>query len=121
MKQRTGVSAALCAFLLAVGYAEAAAQQVPIVPPAPAEFQNRHNNIVVRLSETGTPSINDQPVPWDRLETELKAIFGQRPEKVLFIETAPTNRIEDVRRVLAAARKQGIRLYALFVAPPPNG
>jgi biopolymer transport protein ExbD len=95
------------------GVSSANAQQTPIVPPAPPELRHRANNIVVRLSEAGLPSINDQPVPWDRFAAELETIFGHRPEKILFIQATPRNRAEDIRRLAAVAKKQGIVLYAL--------
>jgi biopolymer transport protein ExbD len=92
----------------------AAAEQPPLVPPAPAAFQHRASNIVVRLSDSGVPSINDQMIPWARLASELKAIFLRRPEKVLFLQTAPQNRVEDVRRLVSMAKKQGVSVYAQF-------
>jgi biopolymer transport protein ExbD len=115
MKPRTLLSlvVAFSFACLAGAVSSAIAQQAPVVPPAPPELRHRANNIVVRISEAGVPSINDQPVPWDRFAAELRAIFEQRPEKVLFIQATPQNKVEDIRRVAAVAKKQGIVLYAL--------
>ena len=98
----------------AAGAGPILAQQGVVVPPAPKELQNRPTNIVLRLSDDGAPSINNQRIEWARLNAELSAIFDRRPEKILFIETTPRNRAADVRRVVAVARKRGIKVYALF-------
>jgi biopolymer transport protein ExbD len=91
----------------------ASTQQGPVVPLAPKELQNRPTNIVLRLSENGTPAINNQTVEWSRLGTELHAIFGLRQEKVLFIVTSPRDKVNDIRLVVAIAKKQGVRVFAL--------
>ena len=91
----------------------AAAQQAPTVPLAPRELQHRPTNIVLRLAKDRTPAINDQRVEWARLGVELKAIFGRRPEKILFIATSPEDNVRDVRRVVAIARKHGVQVFAL--------
>ena len=91
----------------------AAAQQVPTLPMAPKELQDRPTNIILRLAKDGTPAINDQRVEWARLGMELQAIFGRRPEKILFMTTSPEDDVKDVRRVVAIAQKQGVHVFAL--------
>lgn len=122
MKRRTLASVVFVLNMacLVTGASSAVAQSAPIVPPAPVELQNRATNIVVRLSSEGIPSINNQTVPWERLASELKAIFAQRPEKILFIQTTQQNRIEDIRRIMAVAKKHGIVLYALLAVRRPT-
>ncbi len=112
MTPRSGVALPLLVLAATLG-GTASAQQGPLLPPAPKELQNRPTNIVLRLSEVGTPAINHQPVEWARLAEELRAIFGRRPEKVLFMATSPRDRAEDVRRVVAIAKKQGVQVFAL--------
>ena len=115
MHRSTITGAAIVLIMVCVGNASSAgAQGGPIVPQAPAELQHRPTNIVIRLSDAGIPSINNQTVPWARLSTELKAVFAKRPEKILFLQTTPQNRVEDVRRIVALTKKQGILLYALL-------
>lgn len=97
----------------------ASSQQGPVVPLAPKELQNRPTNIVLRLSENATPAINHQSVEWSRLGVELHAIFGLRPEKVLFIVISPRDNVNDIRRVVAIAKKQGVQVFALPSAPAP--
>ena len=110
MKPRTSVALFSCLGLL-VGVGPTAAQQVPRLPAAPKPLQDRPTNIVLRLSEGGTPSINSQPVEWTRLNAELGAIYDKRPEKVLFVELTPRTRTEHIRRVVALAKRHGIRVY----------
>ena len=120
MTDRAGIAIVLGTLASLLGLDPATGQQGALVPPAPTELLNRRTNIVLRLSDAGSPSINDQPVAWKRLNAELGAIFEQRPEKILFIATHAENRVEDIRRVLAVAKKHGIKVYALLGRGPPR-
>jgi len=91
----------------------ATAQEAPTLPMAPKELQNRPTNIILRLAKDGTPAINNQTVEWARLGVELQAIFGRRPEKILFMTTSASESVQDVRRVVAIAKKQGVQVFAL--------
>ena len=95
-----------------IGYA-GAGQQAPLVPPAPEELQNRPTNIVIRLTEQHVPAINHQVIPWNRLSAHLEAIFGLRPTKLLFYEPSPTDREQDVRQILAVAKRRGVLVYSV--------
>src|SRR5256714_9481245 len=54
------------------------------------------SQIVLELSDGGGYAINGQPVPKDQLDTQIHAIYDQRPAKLLFIK-AGTNRVyQDV-------------------------
>ena len=105
--------ASMILILGAVVGSTTAAQQAPTLPMAPKELQNRPTNIILRLAKDGTPAINNQTVEWARLGVELQAIFGRRPEKILFMTTSAGDKVQDVRRVVALAKKQGVQVFAL--------
>ncbi|NOT06811.1 MAG: hypothetical protein HOP28_01260 [Gemmatimonadales bacterium] len=108
----------LVLFVLGFGHLDTPgiAQQVPGLAIAPRELQGRPTNIVLRLSESGVLSINHQVVPWAQLKAQLKAIYSERPEKILFLETNPKNKVEEVRRAVEVAKGEGLKVYALLAA-----
>jgi biopolymer transport protein ExbD len=116
----TSVRFALPLLILATGLGgTASARQDPVLPLAPKELRNRPTNIVLRLSENGTPAINHQTVEWSRLGVELQAIYGRRPEKLLFMVTSPRDKVTDIRRVVAIARRHGVQVFALPSSTSP--
>ena len=113
MPRRVRGESLLLAAVLGVNPIAGFTQQAPLLPPAPKELANRPTNIVLWLAKDGTPTINNQSITWARLPAELHAIFGQRPEKILFMKTSAQDRAADVRHVVAIARKQGVRVFGL--------
>ena len=62
--------------------------QVP--PPETAAVSKAPSSqIVLELTEDGGYAINSQPVPKDQLDTQIHAIYDNRPAKLLFIKSAP--------------------------------
>lgn len=107
-------SVAVTIGIVSFGGSTLAAQRGQVtLPVAPSEIQNQRTNIVLRLSPSGLPSINDQQVAWERLPDEVKAIFEHRPDKVLLVQRLRSTRDEDLRKVLTIAKKYGVRVYKL--------
>ena len=65
--------------------------QVP-PPDEPVTTKTPPSQIVLELADDGSYTINGQPVPKDQLDTQIHAIYDQRPAKLLFIK-AGANRL----------------------------
>ena len=55
-------------------------------------------------------SINGQPVPKDQLDTQIHAIYDQRPAKLLFIKAGPNRIYQDVVEAMDVARGAGVQI-----------
>ena len=68
------------------------------------------NQIVLELADDGSYSINGQPVPKDQLDTQIHAIYDQRPAKLLFIKAGPNRIYQDVVEAMDVARGAGVQI-----------
>ena len=99
--------------VLAVLYTEPVpAQERTVLPAPPEELLASPTRIVLQLPDTGGVTINHQPISWQRLAAELRAIYAMRPVKVLLVEAGPQRTREELEHVRQLAEKQGIRVYA---------
>ncbi|HEU4698219.1 MAG TPA: biopolymer transporter ExbD [Gemmatimonadales bacterium] len=82
------------------------------VPPEdrPTASTAPSNQIVLELQDGGGYAINGQPVPRDQLDTQLHAIYDQRPAKLLFIKSAPNRLYQDVIDAMDVAKGAGIQI-----------
>ena len=82
------------------------------VPP-PEETQGTKqppSQIVLELADDGSYTINGQPVPKDQLDTQIHAIYDQRPAKLLFIKAGPNRLYQDVIQAMDVARGAGVQI-----------
>jgi biopolymer transport protein ExbD len=105
--------ASLVALVSLVFTTGAAAQGVTRPSFRPPEALQPSTAIVARISATGSLTINNQAIAWGRLATELHAIYGKRPVKLLFLEPHPDAVINDVLRLLDIAKQEGVIVYTL--------
>jgi biopolymer transport protein ExbD len=68
------------------------------------------NQIVLELTGDGGYAINTQPVPKEQLDTQLHAIFDNRPAKLLFIKSDPVRIYQDVIDAMDVARGAGVQV-----------
>jgi biopolymer transport protein TolR len=82
------------------------------VPPPNSTTQSTaaSNQIVLELTDNGGYSINSQPVPKDQLDTQIHAVFDNRPAKLLFIKAAPSRIYQDVIDAMDVARGAGVQI-----------
>src|ERR1700752_2350297 len=81
--------------------------------PRPDEntvVKNPPNQIVLELADNGSYTINGQPVPKDQLDTQIHAIYDQRPAKLLFIKAGPNRIYQDVVEAMDVARGAGVQI-----------
>ena len=105
--------ASLFALVSLVFSSGAAAQGVTRPSFTPPEALQPSTAIVARISATGSLTINNQAIPWGRLATQLRAIYGRRPVKLLFLAPHPDAVINDVLRLLDIAKQEGVIVYTL--------
>jgi biopolymer transport protein TolR len=85
------------------------------IPSPAADSSNAPpSDIVVRVDEDRSVTINTQPVSWLDLGDRLTQIFARRPGSVLFVAGAPLVDFQDIARVLDAARGAGIDKVAFM-------
>jgi biopolymer transport protein ExbD len=89
---------------------------IPAQLPAPAAEATADTSpgpIVLALREDGTCEIDGQPIPAGQLDTQLRAIYDDRPAKVLFIDAAANRSYQEVVRAMDVARGAGVQVLAL--------
>ncbi len=82
------------------------------VPPPDTPLTNKTppSQIVLELFDDGGYAINGQPVPKDQLDTQMHAIYDQRPAKLLFIKAGSNRIYQDVIEVMDVARGAGVQI-----------
>ena len=82
------------------------------VPPPNSTTQSTaaSNQIVLELTDNGGYAINSQPVPKDQLDTQIHAVFDNRPAKLLFIKAAANRLYQDVIDAMDVARGAGVQI-----------
>ena len=82
------------------------------VPPPDTPVTNRTppSQIVLELGDDGGYAINGQPVPRDQLDTQIHAIYDQRPAKLLFIKAGANRIYQDVIEAMDVARGAGVQI-----------
>jgi biopolymer transport protein ExbD len=82
------------------------------VPPPNSTQQSAEasNQIVLELADDGSYAINSQPVPKNQLDTQIHAVFDNRPAKLLFIKAGPNRLYQDVVDAMDVARGAGVQI-----------
>jgi len=87
------------------------AMDVQVPPPEPPTVSKTPpSQIVLELTDDGGYAINGQPVPKDQLDTQIHAIYDQRPAKLQFIKAGPNRIYQDVINAMDVARGAGVQI-----------
>jgi biopolymer transport protein TolR len=87
------------------------AMDVQVPPPdTPQTTKAPPSQIVLELGDDGGYAINGQPVPKDQLDTQIHAIYDQRPAKLLFIKAGGNRIYQDVIEAMDVARGAGVQI-----------
>jgi len=87
------------------------AMDVQVPPPEPpTATKTPPSQIVLELADGGGYAINGQPVPENQLDTQIHAIYDQRPAKLLFIKAGPNRIYQDVVHAMDVARGAGVQI-----------
>lgn len=90
--------------------------QVPPQETAAARPAAASNQIVLELTADGGYAINTQPVPQDQLDTQIHAIFDNRPAKLMFVKSAPQRKYQEVIDAMDVARGAGVQVIGFTPA-----
>jgi len=83
---------------------------VQVPPPVTSQASGPSTQIVLEIAADGSYNINGQPVPKDQLDTQIHAIFDQRPAKLLFLKPAVNRIYQEVIDAMDVARGAGIQV-----------
>jgi biopolymer transport protein ExbD len=81
---------------------------VQVPPPVTNPQSGPSTQIVLEIAADGSYNINGQPVPKDQLDTQIHAIFDNRPAKLLFMKPAVNRPYQEVIEAMDVARGAGI-------------
>jgi len=81
---------------------------LPLETQGSTEASADSSQIVLQYTADRVITINQQPVPIQRLESELRDIFEQRREKTMFIAGAGNLRYGEIIEVIDAAKGAGV-------------
>ncbi len=74
--------------------------------------------LVVNIGKNGQLFLNDTPMPFDQLETKLRAIAAARPDRQLYVRADQTVAYGQVMRVMGAIHDAGVARVGLVTEPP---
>ena len=66
--------------------------------------------IVLSIQPDGNYAINGQPVPAGQLDTQIHAVFDNRPAKLLFVKPDPAVLYQNVIKAMDIARGAGVQV-----------
>ena len=94
---------------------------VQVPPPTPPNQQRSSapsNNIVLELKGDGSYAINGTAVPKNQLDAKFHEIFDNRPQKLMFLKSAPNRKYQEVIDAMDIARGAGVQVIGF--TPPDN-
>ena len=83
---------------------------VQVPPSVTNPQQGPSTQIVLEIAADGSYNINGQPFPKDQLDTQIHAIYDQRPAKLLFMKPAPNRLYQEVIEAMDIARGAGVQV-----------
>lgn len=83
---------------------------VQVPPMETAAASGPSTQIVLNILEDGNYEINGQPVPPGQLDTQIHAIYDNRPAKLIFIKAAPTRTYQDWIEASDIVRGAGVQV-----------
>jgi biopolymer transport protein ExbD len=66
------------------------------------------SDIVLEYTDVGQISINREPISWTQLESRLRTIYADRPDKTMYVIGAGTLRYKQIVEVIDAAKGAGV-------------
>jgi biopolymer transport protein ExbD len=88
-------------------------ENVQIPPPSSSAAGSKPFQLVLEIHADGTVAINGHPIPDDRVDADLAAIYRDRPTKLLFIKADPSRPYFEVIRAIDRAKGAGVEVLAL--------
>ena len=83
---------------------------VQVPPLETAKSSGPSSQIVLNIMDDGNYQINGQPVPAGQLDTQIHAIYDNRPAKLIFIKAAATRTYQDWIKASDIVRGAGVQV-----------
>ena len=93
-------------------------QGISVHVPAPATDEPvgppQKDNLVLEVNPGGRYALNQQPLDGARLTEELRAVFADRPRKVLYVRASEQLSYGEVIHAFDASRAAGVDIIGLM-------
>ncbi len=83
---------------------------VQVPPLETAASSGPSSQIVLNILDDGNYEINGQPVPPGQLDTQIHAIYDNRPAKLIFIKAMPSRTYQDWIEASDIVRGAGVQV-----------
>ena len=98
-------------FLVAMNQPRRIDLQLP--EPAAEPSESAAPSIVLEVFPGGGYAVNRAPVAREALGPHLRALYADRPQKILFVQGDPRTRYQEVFEAMDVARGAGVHVIAL--------
>ena len=99
-------------FLVAMNQPRRIDLQLPQPAPAPPT-ERAAPSIVLEVRAGGSYAVNRTPVAREVLGSYLRALYADRPQKILFVQGDPRVRYQEVFEAMDVARGAGVRVIGI--------
>ena len=82
-------------------------------PVSSASAEPRSQQLVLEIRADGSFTLNGQPVPDRDLDSRLAAIYRDRPDKLLFVKSAPGRPYSEVIGAIDRAKGAGVLIVGM--------
>jgi biopolymer transport protein ExbD len=106
----------LILFMLLPHHTVGLKSEIPQPSPQDRTAPPNPQDLVLRIRKDHSIDINSQPIMLAELEARLKALFGVRPDGVLFVDGAGELEFAEVATVIDIARGAGVDRIGLITA-----
>lgn len=89
--------------------------------PGDCSVRDKPPVVVIQVLANGSLRINQEPVPWESLETRLTEVFKMRADRTAFLWGDASVEFAAVARVIDVMHTEGIAPVGLLTQPPENG
>jgi len=104
----------LILFMLLPHHTVGLKSEIPQPSPEAQTAPPNPQDLVLRIRKDHSIDINSQPIVLAELEARLKALFGVRPDGVLFVDGANELEFAEVATVIDIARGAGVDRIGLI-------
>ena len=77
----------------------------------------QEDEVILGIDEAGRFFLNTRPIPEDQLEDQLRGMFGNREDKILYLKADNQLKYGRVQEGIEIARRAGARVVASITEP----
>ena len=91
---------------------------LPRVEAGPLE--GNEDQLVVTVTARDAVVLNDAPMTIPELQTKLRGVLAERPDRKVFLRADTDVRYGQVMKVLSSIRQAGVQKLGMVTEPPPE-